>query len=136
MVISEVAGVITREHTVLHPGGLSEGGVAHPSEEPAVQPGLAGFGHVEQAGKGPAWPPPAAEYPDQVFLIGDVGFGRGEGDIALIVTHKAVFCQHIVTVGEEAGAAPAGAGGSSQGVDGVALVRRVRGQQGPAQSMI
>lgn len=67
--------------------------------------------------------------PDQVLLVGHAGGAGTQRNVAVLVPGEAVLGDAVVSVGEEAGRAPAGAGASGAAPGRVAHVGGVGGEQ-------
>lgn len=67
--------------------------------------------------------------PDQVLLVGHAGGAGTQRNVAVLIPGEAVLSDAVVSVGEEAGRAAAGAGASGAAPRRVADVGRVGGEQ-------
>lgn len=71
--------------------------------------------------------------PDQVLLVGHVGLAGSQRHVAVVVPGEAVLCDAVVSVGEEARRAAAGARITAVHRR-VTDVRGVRGQEGHVEA--
>lgn len=67
--------------------------------------------------------------PDQVLLVGHAGGAGTQRNVAVLIPGEAVLGDAVVSVGEEAGRAAAGAGASGAAPRRVTDVGGVRGEQ-------